>query len=85
MSDRSEDDFRRALASNPASGADWRALAEMNSAALSDLDINAMTVALATPMLSEEDQRHLHFALAKVLGDRGDAAAALRHSNLAEG
>lgn len=75
--------LREALAINPASGADWWTLANLESVALSERDINAMTVALATPMLSDADQRHLHLALAKVLETRGEDENARRHLDLA--
>ena len=79
-----ESTLRHALAINPASGIDWWTLANLKGVELSDRDVNAMTVALATPMLSEGDQKHLHFALAKVLGDRGDDETARRHRALGE-
>lgn len=79
----SEAALREALAINPASGADWWTLVNLESVSLSEQDINAMTVALATPMLSDADQRHLHLALAKILESRGEAENARRHLKLA--
>jgi tetratricopeptide (TPR) repeat protein len=74
--------YRRALDINPALGEVWWSLANLKTVGLSEQDINAMTVALATPMLGDEDCLHLHFALGKALEDRGQAEAAFRHYRL---
>ncbi len=74
--------YRRALTINPALGEVWWSLANLKTVTLSDQDINAMTVALATPMLSEEDQLHLHFALGKALEDEAEIESAFRHYKL---
>jgi tetratricopeptide (TPR) repeat protein len=76
------DAYRRALNINPALGEVWWSLANLKTVSLSEQDINAMTVALATPMLGDEDCLHLHFALGKALEDRGQAETAFRHYRL---
>lgn len=74
--------YRRALEISPSLGEVWWSLANLKTVALSEQDINAMTVALATPMLGDDDCLHLHFALGKALEDRDMAEAAFRHYRL---
>ncbi len=71
--------YRKAIAINPCLGEVWWSLANLKTVQFSDSDLNAMTVALATPMLSSDDRLHLHFALGKALEDRKEAEPAFRH------
>jgi tetratricopeptide (TPR) repeat protein len=71
--------YRKAIAINPCLGEVWWSLANLKTVQFSDSDLNAMTVALATPMLSSDDCLHLHFALGKALEDRKEAEPAFRH------
>lgn len=76
------DAYRKALEINPSLGEVWWSLANLKTVTLSEQDINAMTVALATPMLGEDDCLHLHFALGKALEDRKQPESAFRHYRL---
>ncbi|QYE34627.1 sulfotransferase [Polymorphobacter sp. PAMC 29334] len=67
--------YREAIAQAPALGEAYWSLANLKTVAFSDEDVAAMTLALADARLAVEDRLHLHFALGKALGDRGDPAA----------
>ncbi|HEY0131799.1 MAG TPA: sulfotransferase [Allosphingosinicella sp.] len=71
--------YRRALAAAPALGEVWWSLANLKTVTFDERDIAAMTAALATPGLGDEDRLHLHFALGKALEDRGEAEPAFAH------
>lgn len=74
--------YRKALEINPSLGEVWWSLANLKTVTFSEQDINAMTVALATPLLGEEDCLHLHFALGKALEDRKQPEYSFRHYRL---
>jgi tetratricopeptide (TPR) repeat protein len=72
--------YRRALAVRPELGETWWSLANLKTVQFEDADIEAMEAALATaPAPSEEDRLHLHFALGKAYGDRGDVEPSFHH------
>jgi len=71
--------YREALKYDPALGEAWWSLANLKTVRFGELDLGAMTVALATPMLGDEDRLHLHFALGKALEDAKQAERAFRH------
>jgi tetratricopeptide (TPR) repeat protein len=72
--------YRRALAVRPELGEAWWSLANLKTVQFEDVDIATMEAALATaPAPSEEDLLHLHFALGKAYGDRGDTEPSFRH------
>lgn len=75
--------YRRATALRPAFGEAWWSIANLKTASFDAADIGAMESALhdaqASIEASIEDRFHLHFALGKAIGDRGDAAAAFTH------
>lgn len=73
------DAYRRAIALMPALGEAWWSLANLKTVKFDDADIAAMTAALATPDISDEDRFHLDFALGKAFEDRGQAAPAFEH------
>ena len=71
--------YRAAIDVEPTLGEVWWSLANLKTVRFDAADIAAMSGALASARLSEEDRFHLHFALAKALEDTGDAAAAFDH------
>jgi tetratricopeptide (TPR) repeat protein len=71
--------YRRALGLVPTLGEVWWSLANLKTVKLEGDDVAAMTAALATPGLSEQDRLHLHFALGKALEDAGDAEGSFAH------
>jgi tetratricopeptide (TPR) repeat protein len=72
--------YRRALAARTDLGEAWWSLANLKTVEFDDADIAAMEAGLtAEPAPSEEDRLHLHFALGKAYGDRGEAEPSFRH------
>ncbi len=71
--------YRRAIVIRPGLGEVWWSLANLKTVSFADEDVAAMTAALASPGLSDEDRLHLHFALGKALEDRGSAEASFGH------
>lgn len=72
--------YRRALESQPGLGEVWWSLANLKTVSFVDEDVAAMEAALeAGP--ANEDALHLHFALGKAWGDRGDADKSFIHYN----
>jgi len=70
--------YRRALDCQPDLGEVWWSLANLKTVRFSDEDVAAMEAALDGEP-SHEDKFHLHFALGKAYGDRGDAEASFHH------
>ena len=66
---------RSALAVRPEYGEAWWLLADFKTFEFSDQDIEALSAALAAPVLSPDDRLRLHFALGKALEDRRQSAA----------
>ena len=64
--------YRRAVAQEATLGEAWWSLANLKTLRFAAADVAAMTAALATPGLSEEDRLHLDFALGKAQEDAGD-------------
>ncbi len=77
--DDGEAAYRAAVARAPSLGEAWWSLANLKTRRFSDVDVAAMTAALAQPGLADDDRLHLDFALGKALEDRGDYAASFRH------
>jgi tetratricopeptide (TPR) repeat protein len=71
--------YRRAIAIRPTLGEVWWSLANLKTMRFDQADIDAMTAALETAGLSDDDRFHLHFALGKALEDRQEAAASFTH------
>ena len=63
--------YRKALEINPALGEAWWSLANLKTVEFDEADIAAMTKALASKGLSDEDRFHLDFALGKAMHDAG--------------
>jgi len=66
--------YRRATSIAPSLGEVWWSLANLKTVRLDDADVAAMSNALESESLGEEDRFHLHFALGKALEDRGQTA-----------
>lgn len=71
--------YRRALAIAPTLGEVWWSLANLKTVRFDDADVAAMTRAIASAGLSDEDRWHLDFALGKAFEDRRAYAAAFAH------
>ncbi len=71
--------YRRAVAQAPTLGEGWWSLANLKTLRFTPADIAAMTRALATPGLGDEDRLHLDFALGKAREDAGQYEAAFGH------
>jgi len=71
--------YRRAIGLAPALGEAWWSLANLKTVKLGEDDVAAMTAALESPGLSEDDLFHLHFALGKALEDLGEPERAFAH------
>ncbi|WP_454717707.1 tetratricopeptide repeat-containing sulfotransferase family protein [Caulobacter segnis] len=61
--------YRRALEQAPTLGEAWWSLANLKTVKFSEADLAAMTAALETPNLSDEDRLHLRYALGKAHED----------------
>lgn len=68
--------YRQAIALKPTLGDAWWSLANLKTVKLDDSDIEAMTAALHSPRLADEDRLHLAFALGKAFHDCGRSDAA---------
>jgi tetratricopeptide (TPR) repeat protein len=75
--------YRKAVALDASRGVVWWGMANLKTFAFDEYDIAQMLQGLDRSGLSDEDRIHLHFALGKALGDRGDHAAAF--SNYVKG
>jgi tetratricopeptide (TPR) repeat protein len=71
--------YRRAIGLAPTLGEAWWSLANLKTVVLGEEDVAAMTAALETSGIAEEDRFHLHFALGKALEDAGEATPAFAH------
>ncbi|MBS1239542.1 MAG: Tetratricopeptide repeat-containing protein, partial [Proteobacteria bacterium] len=71
--------YRRAIACEPGLGEAWWSLANLKTVQFAGEDVAAMEAALEDGALSDDDRFHLHFALGKAYGDRGEADNAFRH------
>lgn len=71
--------YRNAISFAPQLGEAWWSLANLKTVKFDDDDIAAMTRALDTPGLSDEDRFHLHFALGKAHEDRREVETAFGH------
>ncbi|PIB90771.1 tetratricopeptide repeat-containing sulfotransferase family protein [Caulobacter sp. FWC2] len=63
--------YRKALELQPTLGEAWWSLANLKTVKFTAADLAAMTEALDTPDLSDEDRLHLDYALGKALEDAG--------------
>jgi tetratricopeptide (TPR) repeat protein len=71
--------YRRALEPAPTLGEAWWSLANLKTVKFTDADLSAMTTALETPDLSDDDRLHLRYALGKAHEDAGLWDAAFAH------
>ena len=65
------DAYRKAIELKPELGEAWWSLANLKTIHFGEADIAAMTSALDTPGLSDQDRLHLDFALGKAMHDAG--------------
>lgn len=63
--------YRKAIELKPELGEAWWSLANLKTIRFDEADIAAMTSALDTPGLSDQDRLHLEFALGKAMHDAG--------------
>jgi tetratricopeptide (TPR) repeat protein len=70
--------YRHAVAVKPDLGEVWWSLANLKTVRFEETDVAAMEAALAGEP-EREDRLHLHFALGKAYGDRGEAEPSFRH------
>ncbi len=70
--------YHSALAVQPGLGEVWWSLANLKTVKFSDADVAAMEAAL-TGEPNLDDAMHLHFALGKAWGERGNAARSFDH------
>jgi hypothetical protein len=73
------DAYRKAIELKPELGEAWWSLANLKTIRFDDADIAAMTAALGTPGLSQQDRLHLDFALGKAMHDAGRTEQAFSH------
>lgn len=71
--------YRKATTLEPSRGDAWWALANLKTFVFDDDDVEQMESSLKDAHIGDDDRIHLHFALGKALGDKGDHAAAFRH------
>ena len=72
--------YRHALAVKPDLGEAWWSLANLKTVRFGEGDVAAMEAALTgEPEPEREDRLHLHFALGKAWGERGEPEASFRH------
>lgn len=72
--------YRRALAIQPDLGEVWWSLANLKTVEFGADDVTGMEAALGSePLPAHEDRFHLHFALGKAHGDRGEAGQSFAH------
>ena len=71
--------YRKAIEIAPTLGEAWWSLANLKTVKFDDADIDAMTRALGSAGLGDEDRLHLDFALGKAMHDRGRADEAFGH------
>ena len=72
--------YRHALTVQADLGEAWWSLANLKTVRFGDADVAAMEAALAgDPEPERDDRLHLHFALGKAYGDRGEAEPSFRH------
>jgi tetratricopeptide (TPR) repeat protein len=71
--------YRRAIAIRPELGEAWWSLANLKTVKFDEADVAAMTQALATPGLEDDDRLHLEFALGKAMHDAGRTDEAFAH------
>lgn len=71
--------YRHAIAHEPGLGEVWWSLANLKTVEFTDDDVAAMAEALKHESLSDEDRFHLHFALGKARGDRGETETSFHH------
>jgi tetratricopeptide (TPR) repeat protein len=71
--------YRKAIAIKPTLGEAWWSLANLKTVEFDDGDVAAMTAALDTPGLEDDDRLHLEFALGKAMHDRARADEAFAH------
>ena len=71
--------YRQAIAIAPTLGEAWWSLANLKTVKLDEADIAAMSQALETSGIRDEDRFHLEFALGKAMHDAGRADEAFEH------
>ncbi|HEX5257723.1 MAG TPA: sulfotransferase [Sphingomicrobium sp.] len=71
--------YRKAIHIQPTLGEAWWSLANLKTVQFDDADLRAMSAALQTTGISDEDRIHLDFALGKAMHDRGRADEAFAH------
>ncbi len=74
--------YRKALAISPGLGEVWWSLANLKTVRFSDDDRMAMTAALESDGLNDDDRFHLHFALGKYYEDQRAAEQSFFHYDL---
>ncbi len=70
--------YRKALANDPELGEVWWSLANLKTVKFTDADVAAMEAEIAGKP-AHENALHLHFALGKAWGERGDPAKSFHH------
>ncbi len=73
--------YRRALENEPTLGEVWWSLANLKTVRFDAADFSAMSAALDSRGISDEDRFHLHFALGKAHEDRREPPQAFGHYN----
>ncbi|HTO27005.1 MAG TPA: sulfotransferase, partial [Devosia sp.] len=72
--------YRRALECQADLGEVWWSLANLKTVSFDEADVAAMEAGLAAdPPPADEDRLHLHFALGKAYGDRGEVEPSFHH------
>jgi Tfp pilus assembly protein PilF len=71
--------YRQAIGIKPTLGEAWWSLANLKTVKFGEADVAAMTAALKTPNLGDEDRFHLDFALGKAMHDAGRTDDAFAH------
>ena len=71
--------YRKALQIDPARGVAWWAMGNLKTFEFQIEDVESMRRGLQRDDIEDDDRIHLHFALGKALGDRGEYEEAFAH------
>ena len=71
--------YRKAIAQAPHFGEAYWSLANLKTLRISDAELEAMRIQLASANLSDSDRLHFHFATGKALEDRSEFAESFQH------